>query len=97
MHQLIVFLLKDVQVPCIGVATHAKVSHNEVFVSITNGLIYESHIYLINQVGGSVNYTAEKKNDAKSASLQQDHTHFILVKSKKDDWGQEIEYIIFIH
>jgi hypothetical protein len=39
-----------------------------------------------------VNYSAEKRNDAQSASLQQDHTHFILVKSEVDKWGQEIEY-----
>eukprot|EP00026_Physarum_polycephalum_P001425 Phypoly_transcript_01426.p1 GENE.Phypoly_transcript_01426~~Phypoly_transcript_01426.p1 ORF type:complete len:856 (+),score=89.64 Phypoly_transcript_01426:115-2682(+) len=42
--------------------------------------------------GGKVNYSAEKKNDAKSASLQQDHTHFILVRNEIDDWGQEIGF-----
>ena len=39
-----------------------------------------------------MNYSAEKKNDDKSASLQQDHTHFILVRNETDTWGQEIGY-----
>jgi len=42
--------------------------------------------------GGPVAYKPEKENDAKSASLQKDHTHFILVKSDVDEWGQEIEF-----
>jgi len=44
------------------------------------------------ELGSKVSYSAEKKNDNKSASLQQDHTHFILVRSAIDDWGQEIEF-----
>jgi hypothetical protein len=65
----------DIRVPCIGVATFSKVSHNEIFLE-----------------AGDVNYTAEKKNDPRSCSLQQDHSHFILVRSPVDEWGQEIEF-----
>jgi hypothetical protein len=45
------------------------------------------------QKGGKVNYSPEKRNDDMSASLQQYHTHFVLVRSEPGNWGDEIPYV----
>jgi len=42
--------------------------------------------------GGLLNYSPEKPNDRFSAALNPDHSHFILVDSAKNDWGEEIEF-----
>jgi len=42
--------------------------------------------------GATVSYTPEKPNDAVSAALNPNHTHFVLVDSKVDNWGEEITF-----
>jgi hypothetical protein len=40
-----------------------------------------------------IRYVYGKTNDKYSAALNPDHTHFILVKSSEDEWGEEIVYV----
>eukprot|EP01111_Echinosteliopsis_oligospora_P005886 TRINITY_DN1962_c0_g1_i2.p1 TRINITY_DN1962_c0_g1~~TRINITY_DN1962_c0_g1_i2.p1 ORF type:complete len:1043 (+),score=331.07 TRINITY_DN1962_c0_g1_i2:218-3346(+) len=64
------------EVPCIGIATYKKVTHYETL-----------------RRGPEIsNYSKQKPNSGESAALNPDHTHFILVDSKKDVWGEEIGF-----
>jgi len=63
-------------VPCIGIATYKKVTHYETLKS-----------------GPEVsNYSKQRPNSDQSGALNPDHTHFILVDSDADSWGQEIGF-----
>jgi len=42
--------------------------------------------------GGSVDYSPKKPNDNNGASLNPDHTHFVLVESGVNDWWEELQF-----
>lgn len=45
--------------------------------------------------GKKVLYSQQKPNDNASAALNPDHTHFILVDSPDNKWGEEISYVSY--
>lgn len=67
---------QDNPVPIIGIATFSKVSHNDKLLA----------------GNPTVEYSPEKPNDDAGAALNPDHSHFVLIQSKENKWGQEIKF-----
>jgi len=67
-------------VPCIGIASHKKV--------ILHNLLKEDSMH----PGMTAEYVANQPNNPLQCALNPNHTHFILVDSPEDKWGEEIKF-----
>lgn len=86
-------------VPCIGIATHCKVMQYHELDKFMQGcttlgnymvcpMSYNYHLMLVQY--SAHEYAAKSPNSEEACFLNPYHTHFVLVRSGVNSWGEEI-------